>query len=624
MKTTLRTCCVIAFFLVTCTNAQRIQNIDSIIEVTKTMPDDSLKVGYYSIIYENLMFSNPEKSYDFAKKEYALSKKINYGKGIASSQLHFADYFKDRGKLDSARYYYKKSREKFENLNNILGILFVNHSMASFEQSQGNYKKALDYANKNINLYKGRDTIKTEYGKSFNLIGAEYELIGGIHVELGNYNIALKETQKALHFFEEKKDTIREGDALMALGNIESLLGNPKKAVNYYQKSYSIYNHFNDQQYLAYSAINIGQNFVELEKLLDAEKYFNEALEIAKKIENKSLEGDALIYLSGLYRRLDQNKEALNIGQKALSIHTQLDYKKSISTDLIELTKIKLKDNELLKAIEYINQSINIATKIEAKDNLSESLELRSRIHKKMKEFSMALSDFEMFKSVNDSIFNKSKSQQIEELRTIYDTEKKEQQIALQENEINLLEQKEKNSTLQKILMSVGLLLSLLGFYALRQKLKRNKLEKEKLNAELAFKKKELTTHALHLAKKNETLENLKQKAEELKASENTSGYQQLIRTINFDLQDDNNWKNFTRYFEEVHKDFNSNVKSKYPEVTFNELRLMALLKMNLTSKEIANILNISQEGIKKARYRLRKKLNITSEDSLQDLVINL
>ena len=120
-------------------------------------------------------------------------------------------------------------------------------------------------------------------------------------------------------------------------------------------------------------------------------------------------------------------------------------------------------------------------------------------------------------------------------------------------------------------------------------------------------------------------MEGLKQKAEELKENEKSkTGYQQLIRTINFDLQDDNNWENFARYFEEVHKDFNSNVKSKYPEVTSNELRLMALLKMNLSSKEIANILNISQEGIKKARYRLRKKLNIQTEDSLQELVLTL
>ena len=159
-----------------------------------------------------------------------------------------------------------------------------------------------------------------------------------------------------------------------------------------------------------------------------------------------------------------------------------------------------------------------------------------------------------MFMVYKDSMFNTSKSRQIEELRAIYDTEKKEQQIALQEKEITVLEQQKKISTQQKLLLGGGLLLSLLGFYSLHQKLKRNKLEKEKLDTELAFKRKELTTHALHLAKKNEVLEGLKQKAEELKVNDaSNKGYQQLIHTINFDLQDDNNWENFARYFEDVH-----------------------------------------------------------------------
>ena len=149
-------------------------------------------------------------------------------------------------------------------------------------------------------------------------------------------------------------------------------------------------------------------------------------------------------------------------------------------------------------------------------------------------------------------------------------------------------------------------------------------MEREKVVSKLAFKKKELTTHALHLAKKNEVLENVKLKAKNLKSQSDAKGYQELIKTINFDQQDDKNWENFSRYFEEVHRDFNRKVKSKYPQITSNELRLLALLKMNLTSKEIANILNISPEGVKKARYRLRKKLYITTEDSLQDLVLSL
>ena len=107
-----------------------------------------------------------------------------------------------------------------------------------------------------------------------------------------------------------------------------------------------------------------------------------------------------------------------------------------------------------------------------------------------------------MYQKLNDSIFNKTKSQQIEEMRIMFDTEKKEQQIVLQQNEIALLDQKAKVGNLQKLLLAIGLLLSILGFYAVRQKLKRSRAERQVLDSELAFKKKELTTHALHLAKK--------------------------------------------------------------------------------------------------------------------------
>jgi len=94
-----------------------------------------------------------------------------------------------------------------------------------------------------------------------------------------------------------------------------------------------------------------------------------------------------------------------------------------------------------------------------------------------------------------------------------------------------------------------------------------------------------------------------------------------IINKINFDLKDEENWEHFTQYFEKVHTDFTKTVLKQFPNITPNELRLMALLKMNLTSKEIANMLNITADGVKKARQRLRKKMELTPEDSLEALV---
>ena len=312
----------------------------------------------------------------------------------------------------------------------------------------------------------------------------------------------------------------------------------------------------------------------------------------------------------------------------ALKIHSENGYMANILETQNEIANAHLEMGNAREALPYLDQTIAKASGTGPINALKDAYNLRFKTLRQLGKSDDAIEDQATFQRLTDSIFNTTKSRQIEELRTIYETEKKEQQIALQENEIELLEEKQRAAILQNTLLIGGIiaLISLFGllYYGIRQKMKRNKLEKQKVETELEFKKKELTTHALNLARKNEVLEIVKQKASALKSEQNHSGYQDLVRTINFDQQDDKNWENFIQYFEQVHKDFSANIKRKYPEITSNELRLLALLKMNLSSKEIANILNISPEGIKKARYRLRKKLNITTEESLQDLVLSL
>ncbi len=610
-------------------NFEKQKFIDSLIKVVQTMPEDTLKVATYGTLYEKLMFRDPELSYTYAKKAYQLSETLNYPRGIAIGHLHFADYHKDRGNIDSARYYFDLSLNKFKSINFKKGVLFANHSIAAFELLNGNYQQALGYAYENIKMYDDSKSLEATSGGAFNLIGAEYDLIAGIHIELGNYNLALKEALKALKFFEEKKDDVRMADALAKLGDIELLLKNQKSALEHYLQAYAIYEEYKDHQYQAYTANSIGQNYLDLKEIDKAQEYFEKALSISKDIKSKEIEADALINLGSAFATKNDFTKSKNFLIKGLQIHRELNYPKSVSSDLIELAKTEIAKNQFSNALSHLDESIIIAKTIETKENLSSAYYTRFTVNKLQGNFRRALADHEDFKTVNDSIFNHQKSNQIEELRTIYQTEKKEQEIVFQKNEIELLQQKQKASSLQKTLLISGiiglLVIFSLIYYALRQKMKHNKLIREQLDKDLEFKTKELTTHAMHLAKKNEVLEGLKQKAQELKASDNNNrGYQQLIQTINFDLQDDNNWENFTRYFEEVHSGFNASIKSKYPNTTTNELRLLALLKMNMSSKEIASILNISNEGVKKARYRLRKKLELSTDDSLQDMVLQL
>ncbi len=114
--------------------------------------------------------------------------------------------------------------------------------------------------------------------------------------------------------------------------------------------------------------------------------------------------------------------------------------------------------------------------------------------------------------------------------------------------------------------------------------------------------------------------EELQQQMEKNQPSRIITG--SLIREIEKNITSDDDWAIFQTNFDKIHDDFFRNLKERYPDLTSNDLRLCALLRLNLSSKDICNMMNISLRGIEAARYRLRKRLNIPSEQDLTDFMI--
>ena len=96
-----------------------------------------------------------------------------------------------------------------------------------------------------------------------------------------------------------------------------------------------------------------------------------------------------------------------------------------------------------------------------------------------------------------------------------------------------------------------------------------------------------------------------------------------MIKVLSEDEKMDKDWGNFAQHFDKVHSDFVRILKEKHPTTTPNEIKLSAYLRMNLSTKEIAQLMNISVRGIEISRYRLRKKLNLATEVSLFEYLIN-
>src|SRR6476659_11321000 len=102
------------------------------------------------------------------------------------------------------------------------------------------------------------------------------------------------------------------------------------------------------------------------------------------------------------------------------------------------------------------------------------------------------------------------------------------------------------------------------------------------------------------------------------------SELKKMIKTLSEDDQVDKEWENFAKHFDKVHSDFVVKLKEKHPAITGNEMKLSAYLRMNLSTKEIAQLMNISVRGVEISRYRLRKKLGIPTEMNLFEYLMGL
>src|SRR5690606_12532603 len=142
------------------------------------------------------------------------------------------------------------------------------------------------------------------------------------------------------------------------------------------------------------------------------------------------------------------------------------------------------------------------------------------------------------------------------------------------------------------------------------------------------IKNRELANAAMNIVYKNEMLNNLHHELTNLNDSNgNKLSSDQLRKVSKLSDEahsDDRDWDLFEKSFNEADENFFKELKSDYPDMISNDLKLCAYLRLNMSSKEIASLLNISTRGVEIRRYRLRKKLNLPSEKNLTEFLLEL
>lgn len=154
------------------------------------------------------------------------------------------------------------------------------------------------------------------------------------------------------------------------------------------------------------------------------------------------------------------------------------------------------------------------------------------------------------------------------------------------------------------------------------------RLRNDKLKVDMIHKDKELANSAMNLVQKNRYMNHVKEELKKLQSDVKVDSVRSrlnlIIRKLDKETANDKAWEVFETNFDDVHEDFIKRLRKEHPDVTPKELKLAAFLRMNISSKEIATLLNITTRGVEISRYRLRKKFNLDRTQNLTDYILSI
>ncbi len=606
--------------------AQHNTVLDSLLSKLEEANEDTIKVEILLRLFNPTVINNLELANKYTEEALHLSEYLIYDKGIAAAYQRKGIYWGYKGNIAKARESYIKSIEVHKRLRHPVVAATLIHNLGLLYQEQGIYDSAIIYGEKAANIFlQYKDSLK--YASSL-------DLLSSIHEEQGNYFLSLKFATEAAGLFHKYGDKLREADAMVKIGTGYTLNRQYQLAIDYYQSAINLYKIFNDRYWENFAQQKIANAYIAMDNIFKADSVIDYSLLLSDSLGTVQMLSEGYDIKGDIFFKKGNYNMAKEYYQKALDTNKDAVDSTFIATAVISIGRCHQQMGKMDLALLAYLEVLPISERMDVKENLTTIYQHISQIYEHKGENSLALRYYKKYKNIKDIIYANERTRQFADMQAKYDAERKEREIAIQNQTITILQQKAEIQELVRLRLIVSIavviLLCSLSIYTFWLYTKKNKLkqemERERLIYELDMKKRELTTRTLLIIQKNELMETLQNKVKSLqnKAQHNGASFTEISNLIRTNRLIDKDWDNFKSVFEQVHPDFFSKLKSLYATISPNELRMSAMMKMNLNTKEMASILNITPDSVKKARYRMRKKFDLVAELSVQDYLMSL
>jgi tetratricopeptide (TPR) repeat protein/DNA-binding CsgD family transcriptional regulator len=478
------------------------------------------------------------------------------------------------------------------------------------------------------------------------------ERLASLHLSTDDPALALRLYYQSLSIFESLNDKAGMAKVLNILGVYKYEKKVLDTAEMYLNKALQYNTELKDYYGIAENKGNLAYLYQMTNRHHQATEVFKELIAGLEEKGEKEL-------LSILYYNYASLLDASGIRDSAfrlLETSTNLAESNNDTSFLTELyaTKADLlaEQGDYKNARIFYNKSLKLAKVLDSPGAAMVSYQGLLNIDTMVRDYKSALYVSSKIKIVSDTLNNREKRNDYRISEYQYNESRRESEIKLKEIAIREMRLRNRVYVLLLIISSLSVFLIIRLFIIrrkeelkekelLEQKVKLNEvqLEMAKLDEEsnrqkirkaeekIRVKQHEQISTALAMEQKNELLNQIFDKVKGLASGKGTLSIQDIngiLSNIKLQLNESPDSDLFNRHLTEVHEDFYMKLKKQHPDLTSAEVRFCAYLKVHLSGDQIAAILNVTQHAVKKTRYRIRKKLNLETDQSLEDYVLGL
>lgn len=449
---------------------------------------------------------------------------------------------------------------------------------------------------------------------------------------LGDHEASRIKWYQALDQYQNSEDSVPLIRCLEGISNLRLLEGETDKAAPDINRVRNFWERTGNQREIANALVLSGLLEFHRGNHSQCITFATRAFEIQLGIQNPTGKGRSMELLAKAYAGLENWEQALQYYQRALRELTLGKDLRELPYIEYEIGLIQMRQENWEKSAMYIDRGLKRAKQHGQVRAEMVGLMVRSELDERKGQLESSLINLKAYNVLKDSIIAVEKSRALEELEVNYETQKKEHDIRLltQEKQISA----NRWLTLALVLFAV-IVITLLVIDGQRRKIRQEKqlhVTREELTRselantlnELDYNRNKLAIYMESLIRKNDAVQDLEERIKQYNDGRNNDAPE--ARELFSELADSRiltaeDWIQFKELFDKAHSGFTEKLMARFPKLTDAEQRIILLTKLDLSTKQMANILGVSPESVKKGRYRLKKKINLDAPDSLSSVI---